>query len=464
MTKQKGKLIGLKQNILDVEFFDYVPIQGAIVRAMNEGGKTCLARVEIQRDKNVVRCVALGSTMGFCRGDQVVLIEDVMTCPVGNSALGRIIDGRGNFIDGMDDLDAEFCDSAQLVDINPKAHEIRISGQILETQIKAIDFFAPMQSGGCFGIVGGAGVGKTVLMTELMNNFKERDGAVVFAGIGERSREGMEIYHAMVENGLINPEDGGSSGAIVMSSMAECAGVRENALRVATAIVSNFAKKENTLFVIDNIFRNIQASSEIAGGKGDAPGEGGYPNYLDNLVGKIQDSLLNKHENKGTVTSLCSLYVPSDDLQDPAVEASSQSLSGKCVLCRGMAGRGLFPAIDPLKSSSSVLSADYCSEEHISLVKWARKIFQCKAQNQHLIDIYGLEKLDPKVQIQIRRARLVESFLTQPLFTAAHFLELQGKRVPLSETLRGIAMIRQGKFDNIDPRKLYMIGGIDEVL
>jgi F-type H+-transporting ATPase subunit beta len=464
MTKKKGKIIGLRENIMDVEFFDAVPMEGAVVRAINEQKKICLAKVKMQLDVKIVRCVALDSTRGFCRGDAVAVIEDVMTCPVGKSALGRILDGRGNFIDDLDDLDSEFCESAEIGNASTKTHEIKLSGKILETQIKAVDFWAPMQSGSAYGIVGGAGVGKTVLMTELMNSFKHKDGAVVFAGIGERSREGMEIYRAMIETGLINPEDGGSRGAVIMSSMADAAGIRENALPVAMTVVKSIAKKQDTLFVIDNIFRNLQASSEIASSQGDTPGEGGYPNYLDNLVGKIQGGLLNKHKNKGIITGLCSIYVPSDDLQDQAVEASSQFLSGKCVLSREIAGRGFFPAIDPLQSSSSVLVAHHCGEEHLSLVKWGRKVLQCKAQNQHLIDIYGLEKLPLKTQDQVKKARLLECFLTQPLEVASHFLGLKGKRVPLAETIRGVAMIRDGKFDNHDPRSLYMIGTIDEAL
>ena len=459
-TEQKnpGVIIRLVGVVVDVEFEsgDLPSIYNALLVKRERGGDLIL---EIQEHvgTNVVRAIAMGSTAGLRRGMLVIDLGEPIKVPVGRETLGRLFNVLGEPIDDRGPFEPK-----AFAPIHRKPPAIRdqvLSSEMIVTGIKAIDLLTPYPRGGKVGLFGGAGVGKTILMLELMNNtITNSSGIVLFAGVGERSREGNDMWLDMNASGLID------SAILAFGQMNEPPGARLRIPFTALTMAEYFRDEENrpVLIFIDNIYRFIQAGSEVSALLGRLPSEMGYQSTLDSEMGSLQERITST--SSGSITSVQAVYIPADDVTDPAVAATFSHLDATTVLSRRLVSLGLYPAIDPLQSSSNLLTPEQVGRDHYEVAMQVRATLARYEELQDLIAILGMEELSLEDQQTVIRARRVQRFLTQPFIVAETFSGKPGVFVTIEETVRGFKEILEGKYDDLPEQAFYMTGSIDDVL
>ncbi|MDO4745377.1 MAG: F0F1 ATP synthase subunit beta [Bacillota bacterium] len=406
---------------------------------------------------DVARCIALSSTDGLRRGMEAFDTGGAISVPVGKEVLGRMFNVIGNPIDERGPVEAEL--KAAIHRAAPSFEEQDTSAQIFETGIKVIDLIAPYTRGGKVGLFGGAGVGKTVLIQELINNIaKEHGGISVFAGVGERTREGNDLYYEMIESGVIDKT------AMVFGQMNEPPGARMRVALTGLTMAEHFRDKEgqDVLLFIDNIFRFTQAGSEVSALLGRVPSAVGYQPTLATEMGALQERITST--KKGSITSVQAVYVPADDLTDPAPATTFAHLDATTVLSRAISSLGIYPAVDPLESTSRIMDPLILGEEHYNTARGVQEVLQRYKDLQDIIAILGMDELSDSDKLVVARARKIQRFLSQPFSVAAQFTGMEGKYLPLKETVRGFKEILEGKHDEIPEQMFLMAGGIDEVV
>ena len=466
--KQTGRNRGVVTQIigavLDVQFEQgRVP---AILSALHiERAKNLPIVIEVAQHlgENIVRCVAMDSTDGLTRGQEVFDTGEPIMVPVGPETLGRIMNVVGEPIDNLGPIKTKkklpiHREAPALVDQNPDS-------QILVTGIKVIDLLAPYAKGGKIGLFGGAGVGKTVLIMELINNIaKAHGGYSVFAGVGERIREGNDLYHEMVESGVIKLDGEGSKAALVYGQMNESPGARSRVALSGLTLAEYFRDEEgqDVLLFIDNIFRFTQAGSEVSALLGRIPSAVGYQPTLATDMGQLQERITSTL--KGSITSVQAIYVPADDLTDPAPATSFSHLDATTVLSRQIAELGIYPAVDPLDSTSRILDPRIVSEEHYNVARSVQKVLQTYKSLQDIIAILGMDELSDDDKLVVARARKIQRFLSQPFHVAEIFTGSPGVLVSLEDTIKGFKGIVAGEYDDLPEMAFYMIGNIDQAI
>ncbi len=456
-NKQKGVVAQVMGPVVDVRFGEeYLPaIYNALTLPLN--GKTLTIEVAQHIGDNTVRCIAMGSTDGLCRGVEVTDTGKGISVPVGRETLGRIFNVLGDVVD-----DGEEVHTKERWDIHrpaPTYEELSTSTEILETGIKVIDLICPYAKGGKIGMFGGAGVGKTVMIMELINNIaKQHGGLSVFTGVGERTREGNDLYYEMKESGVL------SNTALVYGQMNEPPGARMRVGLSGLTMAEYFRDEENqdVLLFIDNIFRFTQAGSEVPALLGRVPSAVGYQPTLATEMGLLQERITSTH--KGSITSVQAVYVPADDLTDPAPATTFAHLDATTVLSRSIASQGIYPAVDPLDSTSRILSPDVLGEEHYRIAREVQRILQRYNELMDIIAIMGMDELAEEDKLLVNRARKIQRFLSQPLFVSEKFTGIPGVYVPLNETLRGFREIIEGKHDDLPESAFLYVGTIDEAV
>lgn len=457
MTGTISQIIGA---VVDVEFSsgDLPKIYDALHVIKDEKHKKDIVVLETQQHigANVVRAISMGSTDGLARGMSVEATGSPIQVPVGKETLGRMFNVLGEPIDGGEKVSAK--KHYPIHRDAPAFHEQSTKTELLETGIKVIDLIAPIVKGGKVGLFGGAGVGKTVIILELIRNIAtEHGGYSVFSGVGERTREGNDLYHEMKESGVLEKT------ALVFGQMNEPPGARLRVGLTGLTMAEYFRDEEHqdVLLFIDNIFRFTQAGSEVSALLGRIPSAVGYQPTLATEMGQLQERITST--NKGSITSVQAVYVPADDLTDPAPATTFAHLDSTVVLTRSLAELGIYPAVDPLDSTSTVLSAAVVGEEHYRVARGVQKLLQRYKDLQDIIAILGMEELSEDDKIAVTRARKIQRFLSQPFFVAEVFSNTPGKYVPLKETIRGFQEILDGKHDDKPEQAFYMKGTIDEV-
>ena len=455
----QGKIVQCIGAVVDVEFpRNQMP---KVYDALKLEGSALTLEVQQQLGDGVVRTIALGSSDGLKRGLMVTNTGNPITVPVGKSTLGRIMDVLGNPIDERGPVDQAL--TASIHRKAPAYDELSPSQELLETGIKVIDLVCPFAKGGKVGLFGGAGVGKTVNMMELINNIaKAHSGLSVFAGVGERTREGNDFYHEMADSGVVNLEDlGKSKVAMVYGQMNEPPG---NRLRVAlTGLTMAEAFRDegrDVLFFVDNIYRYTLAGTEVSALLGRMPSAVGYQPTLAEEMGKLQERITST--KVGSITSIQAVYVPADDLTDPSPATTFAHLDSTVVLSRDIAALGIYPAVDPLDSTSRQLDPQVVGEEHYSVARSVQGTLQRYKELRDIIAILGMDELAPEDKLTVARARKIQRFLSQPFHVAEVFTGAPGKYVPLAETIRGFKMIVAGECDHLPEQAFYMVGTIDE--
>lgn len=454
--------------VVDVKFPpDAIPeIYNALKAEIDAGGKKSEIVLEVQQQlgDGVVRTVAMTSTEGLRRGAKVEDTGAPISVPVGSCTLGRIFNVTGDAVDEKGAVQ-----TSERLPIHRKAPpltEQSTRAEILETGIKPIDLICPFLKGGKVGAFGGAGVGKTVVIMELIHNIaKEHGGFSVFAGVGERSREGNDLYHEMVESGVINEKEPDKSKvSLVYGQMNEPPGARMRVALTALTMAEYFRDKQaqDVLLFIDNIFRFSQAGSEVSALLGRSPSAVGYQPTLAQEMGELQERITST--KKGSITSFQAVYVPADDLTDPAPANTFAHLDSTIVLDRSIAALGIYPAIDPLASNSNALSPDIVGEEHFRVARGVQQILQKYKDLQDIIAILGIDELSDEDKLVVSRARKVQKFLSHPMFVSEVFNGVPGQYVPVSETVKGFGMILDGELDNVSENDFYLKGTIDDVL
>ncbi len=441
--------------VVDCHFDGELP---AIYEALTiEHGKEILTlEVQSHLGSNGVRAVAMGTTDGLQRNTEVKRTGDTITVPVGREMLGRMVDVLGRAIDGKAAVVSKKKYSIHRP--APKFVDQSTKTEIFETGIKVIDLICPFMKGGKVGLFGGAGVGKTVIVTELIHNIATAHGGFsVFAGVGERTREGNDLYYEMADSGVLDKT------CLVFGQMNEPPGVRLRVALTGVTIAEYFRDEENqdVLFFVDNIFRFSQAGSELSALLGRIPSAVGYQPTLANEMGTLQERITTT--DKGSITSVQAVYVPADDLTDPAPATTFAHLDSKVVLARRLSELGIYPAVDPLDSSSNLLDPKIIGEEHYAVALGVQKVLQRYNDLQDIINILGMEELSEEDKLAVNRARKVQKFLSQPFFVAETFTGISGQYVPLKETIRGFKEILEGKHDDKQENAFYMKGGIDDV-
>ena len=463
-----GKIVQVIGPVVDVQFAENTipPIYQALTVEFSAAGAKQLLTLEIQQHLGggVARAIAMSSSEGLVRGMTVVDTGAPISVPVGEGVLGRIFDVTGATVDGKGPV--KFDKKYPIHRAAPALVDQDTKAQILETGIKVIDLIAPFTKGGKVGAFGGAGVGKTVVIMELINNIaKAHVGYSVFAGVGERSREGNDLYHEMAEAGVIDLKDiSKSKVALVYGQMNEPPGARMRVALSALAMTEYFRdeKNQDVLLFVDNIFRFSQAGSEVSALLGRSPSAVGYQPTLANEMGQLQERITST--KKGSITSFQAVYVPADDLTDPAPANTFAHLDSTIVLERSIAELGIYPAVDPLSSVSKALQADIVGDEHYFVAREVQRVLQRYKDLQDIIAILGLDELSPEDKQTVYRARKIQRFLSQPFSVAEVFTGSPGKYVPVKDTVRGFKMILDGKLDDVAEGDFYMKGGIDEVL
>ena len=455
----QGKIVQCIGAVVDVEFpRDQMP---KVYDALKLEGSALTLEVQQQLGDGVVRTIALGSSDGLKRGLMVTNTGNPITVPVGKSTLGRIMDVLGNPIDERGPVDQAL--TASIHRKAPAYDELSPSQELLETGIKVIDLVCPFAKGGKVGLFGGAGVGKTVNMMELINNIaKAHSGLSVFAGVGERTREGNDFYHEMSDAGVVNQANlGESKVAMVYGQMNEPPG---NRLRVAlTGLTMAEAFRDegrDVLFFVDNIYRYTLAGTEVSALLGRMPSAVGYQPTLAEEMGKLQERITST--KVGSITSIQAVYVPADDLTDPSPATTFAHLDSTVVLSRDIAALGIYPAVDPLDSTSRQLDPQVVGEEHYSVARSVQGTLQRYKELRDIIAILGMDELAPEDKLTVARARKIQRFLSQPFHVAEVFTGAPGKYVPLAETIRGFKMIVAGECDHLPEQAFYMVGTIDE--
>ena len=443
--------------VIDVRFDDGVLPEIFNALEIKNGDKKLIAEVAQHIGDNVVRCIAMSSTDGLVRGTDAVDVGHGITVPVGRETLGRIFNVLGEPVD--EKPAPENCERHE-IHRQPPSYEEQMTGtEILETGIKVVDLICPYAKGGKIGLFGGAGVGKTVLIMELINNIaKEHGGISVFTGVGERTREGNDLYNEMIESGVIEKT------ALVYGQMNEPPGARMRVGLSGLTMAEYFRDQEgqDVLLFIDNIFRFTQAGSEVSALLGRMPSAVGYQPTLATEMGALQERITST--KRGSITSVQAVYVPADDLTDPAPATTFAHLDATTVLSRSIASMGIYPAVDPLESTSRILSPDIVGEEHYRVARDVQKILQRYNELQDIIAIMGMDELSEEDKLTVSRARKVQRFLSQALFVASRFNGFEGKYVPLSETIRGFREIIDGKHDDLPESAFMFVGTIDEAV
>ena len=452
--------------VVDVEFpADAIPaIYNALEAHAHIGGTKIILEVQQQLGGGVVRTVAMTSSEGLRRGDKVIDTGAPISVPVGAATLGRIFNVTGDAIDQKGEVKTDL--RLPIHRNPPSLLEQSTRAEILETGIKPIDLICPVLKGGKVGAFGGAGVGKTVVIMELIHNIaKAHGGFSVFAGVGERSREGNDLYHEMSDSGVIdqeNPEK--SKVALVYGQMNEPPGARMRVALTALTMAEYFrdAQAQDVLLFIDNIFRFSQAGSEVSALLGRSPSAVGYQPTLAQEMGALQERITST--KKGSITSFQAVYVPADDLTDPAPANTFAHLDSTIVLDRSIAALGIYPAIDPLASTSNALSPDIVGEEHFRVARGVQELLQKYKDLQDIIAILGIDELSDEDKLTVSRARKVQKYLSHPMHVSEVFSGIPGVYVPVSETIRGFSMILSGELDHINENDFFYKGSIDEVL
>ena len=452
-----GKIVSVAGPVVDVAFesTDQLPnIRDALTVQNND--KTCVMEVAQDRGNNVVRCIMLAASEGLKKGMEVVSEGKPITVPVGEQTLGRMFNVLGETIDGGEPVQGE--EQWSVHRAAPSFENQSPVVEILETGIKVIDLLAPYAKGGKIGLFGGAGVGKTVLIQELIHNIAtEQGGYSIFTGVGERSREGNDLWHEMKESGVIDKT------ALVFGQMNEPPGSRMRVAQTGLTIAEYFrdVKKQNVLLFIDNIFRFVQAGSEVSALLGRMPSAVGYQPTLANELGELQERITSTKD--GSITSVQAVYVPADDLTDPAPANTFAHLDATTVLSRKIVEQGIYPAVDPLESTSRILEPSIVGEEHYMVARKTQEILQKYKELQDIIAILGMEELDENDKVTVFRARKIQKFLSQPFSVAEVFSGFKGKYVPLSETIKGFKSIINGEMDDYPENAFMMAGTIDDV-
>ncbi len=452
-----GKVKQIIGPVVDVEFAAALPeILNALEIKMTDG-RTLVLEAQQHLGDNMVRTVAMDTTDGLQRGAEVIDTGKPISVPVGKETLGRMFNILGQPVDNGGDVKTEkkYPIHREAPLFSEQSKEI----QIFETGIKVIDLICPFSKGGKIGLFGGAGVGKTVVIMELIRNIaQEHGGYSVFAGVGERTREGNDLYHEMKDSGVLEKT------AMVFGQMNEPPGARARVALTGLTMAEYFRDEENqdVLLFIDNIFRFTQAGSEVSALLGRIPSAVGYQPTLASEMGSLQERITST--KKGSITSIQAVYVPADDLTDPAPATTFGHLDATVVLSRSLSELGIYPAVDPLDSTSTILSAEVVGDEHYNVARQVQKVLQRYKDLQDIIAILGIDELSDEDKITVSRARKIQKFLSQPFFVAETFTGRAGKYVPLSETVRGFKEILDGKHDDKPENAFYMKGSIDEVV
>ena len=453
---KQGKIVQVQGPVVDVEFAgSYIPpIKGAL--EVDNHGERCVMEVSQHIGGNTVRCILLTASEGLCRDMVVTDTEHSIQVPVGEKTLGRLFNVFGDTIDGGEDLEKE---PHWSIHREPPAFEEQNPVvEILETGIKVIDLLAPYAKGGKIGLFGGAGVGKTVLIQELIRNIAtEHGGCSIFTGVGERSREGNDLWSEMNASGVLEKT------AMVFGQMNEPPGARMRVAQTGLTMAEYFRDEEqqNVLLFIDNIFRFTQAGSEVSALLGRMPSAVGYQPTLATEMGELQERIAST--KNGSVTSVQAVYVPADDLTDPAPATTFAHLDATTVLSRKIVEQGIYPAVDPLESNSRILEEDIVGKEHYETARRVQEMLQKYKELQDIIAILGMEELSEEDKRTVSRARKIQKFLSQPFFVAENFTGVPGKYVPLKETIRGFKAIVDGEMDEYPEAAFFNVGTIDEV-
>ena len=453
-----GKIVSIVGVVLDVKFENENSLPNLLnALVIKLGDKEIVAEVAQHIGDDTVRCISMSATDGLVRGMEAVDTGKPISVPVGDATLGRIFNVLGEPVD-----EAPAPKNAPELPIHrqaPAYNEIGGTAEILETGIKVVDLLAPYLKGGKIGLFGGAGVGKTVLIQELINNIAKQHGGIsVFAGVGERTREGNDLYHEMKESGVLNKT------ALVFGQMNEPPGARMRVALSGLTMAEYFRDEQNqdVLLFVDNIFRFTQAGSEVSALLGRMPSAVGYQPTLATEMGNLQERITST--KRGSITSVQAVYVPADDLTDPAPATTFTHLDAKTVLSRQIASLGIFPAVDPLESTSRVLDPKIVGDEHYEVARGVQSILQRYKELQDIIAILGMDELSDEDKLIVARARKIQRFLSQPFTVAEQFTGFQGKYVPVKETIRGFKEILEGKHDDLPESAFLFVGSIDEAV
>ena len=457
MEINTGKIVQVLGPVVDVEFDEgKLPLIKDALTVEVDGKKVVMEVAQLMGNR-IVRCITLAASEGLAKDMVVTATGDGIKVPVGEGVLGRMFNVLGEAIDGGEEVK---CDDKWVIHRDPPSFEDQSPVvEILETGIKVIDLLAPYAKGGKIGLFGGAGVGKTVLIQELIHNIAtEHGGYSIFTGVGERSREGNDLWSEMNESGVI------SKTALVFGQMNEPPGSRMRVAQTGLTMAEYFRDKQHqdVLLFIDNIFRYVQAGSEVSALLGRMPSAVGYQPTLANEVGALQERITSTKD--GSITSVQAVYVPADDLTDPAPATTFAHLDATTVLSRKIVEQGIYPAVDPLESNSRILEADVVGEEHYETARKVQELLQKYKELQDIIAILGMEELSDEDKLTVFRARKIQKFLSQPFFVAENFTGVPGKYVPLKETVRGFKMIVDGEMDEYPEWAFFNVGTIDDVI
>jgi F-type H+-transporting ATPase subunit beta len=463
MANEKGKVTQVIGAVVDVQFDGHLPeILNSLVTDNN--GKPLILEVAQHLGESTVRTIAMDATEGLVRGTEVTDTGNPIQVPVGNATLGRILNVVGEPIDEKGPVDAS--ETRPIHAEAPAFQEQATESEILVTGIKVVDLLAPYSKGGKIGLFGGAGVGKTVLIMELINNIaKVHSGFSVFAGVGERTREGNDLYHEMIESNVIKPDNlSESQVALVYGQMNEPPGARARVALTGLTLAEQFRDQSGTdvLFFVDNIFRFTQAGSEVSALLGRIPSAVGYQPTLATDMGAMQERITST--KAGSITSIQAVYVPADDLTDPAPATTFAHLDATTVLSRAISELGIYPAVDPLDSSSRILDPQIVGEEHYNVARDVQGILQRYKSLQDIIAILGMDELSEEDKLTVARARKIQRFLSQPFDVAKVFTGSDGVQVPLEDTISSFKAVVAGEYDHLPEAAFYMVGGIEEVV
>ena len=463
MAKAKGKVTQVIGAVVDVHFDGDLP---AILNALetDNNGKKLVLEVAQHLGENTVRTIAMDATEGLVRGQDVSDSGAPISVPVGNATLGRILNVIGEPVDEGAPIKAS--EYRAIHQSAPEFAEQSTSSEILETGIKVVDLLAPYAKGGKIGLFGGAGVGKTVLIMELINNIaKVHSGYSVFAGVGERTREGNDLYHEMIDSNVIKPDNlEDSQVALVYGQMNEPPGARARVALTGLTLAEQFRDQSGSdvLFFVDNIFRFTQAGSEVSALLGRIPSAVGYQPTLATDMGAMQERITSTKQ--GSITSIQAVYVPADDLTDPAPATTFAHLDATTVLSRAISELGIYPAVDPLDSNSRLMDPQIVGEEHYAVARDVQGILQRYKSLQDIIAILGMDELSEEDKLTVARARKIQRFLSQPFDVAKVFTGSDGIQVPLEETIKSFKAVVAGEYDHLPEGAFYMVGGIDDVI
>merc|ERR1711860_464643 len=460
-SQNKGRIVAVIGAVVDVQFDEGLP---EILNALDVAERSPRLVLEVAQHlgENTVRTIAMDGTEGLVRGQKVTDTGAPIRIPVGEETLGRIINVIGDPIDERGPVNTD--KRAAIHAEAPEFQEMSVEQEILVTGIKVVDLLAPYAKGGKIGLFGGAGVGKTVLIMELINNVaKAHGGYSVFAGVGERTREGNDLYHEMIQSRVISLDDDSSKVSLVYGQMNEPPGARARVALSGLTVAEYFRDQEgqDVLLFIDNIFRFTQAGSEVSALLGRIPSAVGYQPTLATDMGTMQERITTT--KKGSITSVQAIYVPADDLTDPAPATTFAHLDANTVLSRAISELGIYPAVDPLDSNSRILDKNIVGEEHYNIARGVQKILQDHRSLQDIIAILGMDELSEEDKLKVARARKIERFLSQPFQVAEVFTNNPGKLVPIDQTISGFKDILAGKYDHLPEVAFYMVGNIDEV-